>query len=205
MKKKLIITLLISLTLSACNHNQTTTHKEQTVRRTTPPIFNVNSKLEKVKSELVKAWFTWEKLQKILKEQEKNLNELAYLTGDKAKQYIIETEILPKIANKVQPKCKENSSLDSFVRCMYLTKTPLSKLLENLPKNLQDVAEKRYYYKEYVISPQNLLKPTNNPNAIEAKKQAILSMFLNQTLSNPDQCNNLPDKQVKEYCKNLFK
>ena len=204
--KKIIIAWLVisSLLLSACSwkNNQ---DKQETTINTTPPILNVKQKVASVKTELEKAWITWEKLQQELKKQEKLWKEIAYLTWDKAKKYILETKILPKIANKVNPSCSKNTSLDSFTRCLYLKKTPLKKLLNNLPKNLQDIAEKQYYYESYVESPQNILKPTNNPNAIQAKKQAILNMYLNQTLSDPSACNQLPDTQVRQYCKSLFK
>ena len=204
MRKNISIILITSLLLlSACNWKKEE-NKLETVN-TTPPILNVEKKISSVKTELEKAWITWEKLQKELKNQEKLWKEIAYLTWDKAKTYILNTKVLPKIAKKVSPKCAVNTSIDSFTRCLYLTKTPLKKLLDNLPPNLKDIAEKSYYYETYTENPANILKPTSNPNAIKAKKQAILNMYLNQTLSNSSQCNKIPDQEVKQYCKNLFK
>jgi len=204
MRKNISIILITSLLLlSACNWKKEENKLE--TANTTPPILNVEKKISSVKTELEKAWITWEKLQKELKNQEKLWKEIAYLTWDKAKTYILNTKILPKIAKKVNPKCAVNTSIDSFTKCLYLTKTPLKKLLDSLPPNLKDVAEKSYYYETYTENPANILKPTSNPNAIKAKKQAILNMYLNQTLSNPAQCDRIPDQEVKQYCKNLFK
>ena len=205
--KKLLSFLILTLVLSACwkSNNTNSNTIEKKISENTP-LINIEEKTKKTKELLKKIWLTWEKLKKELANQKAWWKIIANLKGDERKKYILETEILPKIVKswEVSEKCTA-TNLDSYTACLYVTKTPIEKLLEQLPKQLQDIVKKSYYRKMYSINKKNLLKKTIDPIAIQVKKEKIQEMYYNYILRYKSSCNRFPEEEVVDFCENLFK
>ena len=194
MKKILLIIPLILL--SSCWTQQKISNSETN-----------KQKLEKVKWELKKAWFTGEKLEKIAKEQEKLYKKIASFTWDKKNTILIQQEVLPKLVKNpnIPKECKITNSTNFFIRCIAWKKVNLDKIIKEVPANLQWTFKKLYYKQTYSINPQQLTQKATNQEQIWAKEQVIKQMKLWWQITSVKVCNQIPDKQVQDYCKNLFK
>lgn len=215
MKKIITLISISSLVLlawcsSSSNNKQTTSSQQtkqeiQTLKNTNKPLINVAEKVKKAEQTLKKIWLTWEKLKQEVIKQKAWFEIIASLKWDARKKYIIENQILPGIIRswKVSKKCT-TTNLNNYVACLYVTKTPIDKLLKQVPKQFQNLIEKDYYTNFYSLSRWNLLKYTNNPIALQAKKDKIQQMFNNWVITNPWVCSKLPEQETQNYCKSLF-
>ena len=212
MQKKLIL-LSIGITLlnlAWCwnnqNQQQISQQTKQIITDESKPLINVEEKTKESEKILKKIWLSWEKLEKELAKQKAWWEIISKLKWEQRKKYIIETKILPEIIKswKVSKKCT-TTNLNNYVACLYVTKTPIEKLLNEVPKEVQDTIKKTYYYKIYSLDRANLLKTTNDPIAIQEKKNQIEYMFNNWLITKPWVCDKLPEQETKAYCKSLFK
>ncbi len=208
MKKNSIYLLTLSLAfIAGCGSSNTSNNEKiQEQLNTNKAIINVDKELEKSKKVLEKAWLTWEKLQKAIKLQKEWLKVIANLKWNARKKYILETKILPEIIKswEVNSKCKA-TNLDNYVKCLYITKTPIDKLLNKVPKQTQNLVKKTYYRQMYTTNKQELFKATDDKIAIEEKKETLNNLKSLWVLSNTVICSRFPEQEVKDYCKNLFK
>ena len=207
MKKSIIILSSISLIFIAwCGSSNHINKEVKEKLDTNKPLINVNKELEKSKKVLEKSWLTGEKLQKAIKLQKEGLKVIANLKWGARKKYILENKVLPEIIKdgKVNPKCKA-TNLDNYVSCLYTTKTPIEKLLKQIPKELHNIVKKTYYHQIYTENKQELFKATKDKIAIQEKKETLSDLKTMWVLSDPSVCNRFPEQEVKDYCKNLFK
>ncbi len=200
-----ILFIFVSLLLNWCwNKNNNTSNTKNYISN--KPLINVKEKTKESEQILKKIWVTWNKLKDELVKQKAWWEIIASAKWDEKKKYILETEILPQIIKswKVSSKCT-TTNLNNYLSCLYVTHTPIEKLLKELPVEIRDFVKKRYYSQIYSLDRKKLLQPTNDPIAIQMKKKAIKQLFLDWVLRNNSACNKLPEKEVEKYCKNLFK
>jgi len=210
-KLYIMILFLTSLLLSSCGakkENKIDDKKISIQLNEKTKLINVDKKLEKLKKELVKMWFTGEKLNSILKEQKISYEIIANLKADARKKYIFENEVLPAIVSdkNITPenvKYCHTTDINAYAQCMRIKNIPLKKVLEKTPKQLQDIVKKAYYTEFYTVN-KNLLQKTTDPIAIEIKKQKIKDMINNNIITKASVCNQLPEKKVQDYCKSLI-
>ena len=209
--KKIIALIILTLLLSACgktNNNETTKINNQEINKklsTNTPLLDVKEKTKQTEQVLKKAWLTWEKLKKELEEQKAWWEKIANLTWDARKKYVLETEILPKIikSSKVSSKCK-TTNLDNYTLCLYANKTPIKKLLDQVPASLQDAVKKSYYHNIYANHKKELFKKIDDAIAIEQKKDILYQLYFNHILKS-NMCSRFPEQETKTYCESLFK
>ena len=214
--KKIIITLIVltSLLLASCgskkeNNINLDTKKISSQLDENKPLIDVKRNLALSKKELIEIWLTGEKLKKILANQKAWYEIIAHLKWDARKKYILENEVLPSIVydKDITPedvKYCHTTDINAYAQCMNLQNIPLEKVLKKIPQKLQDVFKKAYYTSKYSISRKNLLQATSDPIAIEMKKQKIEDMVNNWILTKAGICNQLPEKEVQNYCKSLL-
>ena len=170
------------------------------------PLINVEEKTKESEKILKKIWLTWNKLKDELARQKAWWEIIASIKWDERKKYILETEILPQIIKswKVSSKCT-TTNLNNYLSCLYVTHTPIEKLLKELPPETRNLVKKRYYKQVYSLDRKKLLQPTNDPIAIQMKKETIKQLFFDWVIRNISACNKLAEKELQTYCKNLFK
>ncbi len=214
MKKLLTLWILTTtLILAWCNSSNKnnsglTQQNKQEIQNLTnndKALINVQEKTKQVEQTLKKIWLTWEKLKQEMIRQKAWLEIIAHLKWDARKKYILENKVLPKIIKswKVSKKCT-TTNLWNYVACLYVTKTPIEKLLKQIPQTLQNEVKKEYYSKFYNLNRWNLFKASSDPIALQAKKNKIQQLFNDGALTNPVVCSRFPDQEVKNYCKSLF-
>jgi len=207
--KKIILLSLPIFVLAWCGSSsqkvEISWQTKQVMTDESKPLVNVEKKTKKAEQVLKKVWLTGEKLKQEIAKQKKWFEIISKLKWDERKKYIIETEILPQIIKlkKVNPKCK-STNLNNYVSCLYLTKTPIEKLLEQVPNETKTLIKKTYYYKVYSLDKKKLLEKTSDPIALEMKKEKIKQMVQDGILKNPNVCNKLPEEEIKDFCKGLF-
>ena len=211
MKKLSIILILItSLSLIWCSSKKNTSYQntdiETKLTNENNPLINVKEKIKKVEKNLKKIWLTGEKLKQELAKQKVWLEIIAKAKWESRKKYILETEILPKIikAWKVNKKCT-TTNLNNYLACLYVEKTDINKLLDELPPSTKNFVKKTYYEKVYSLDRKKILEKTSDPIAIQAKKEKIKQMYQDGVLRKKTNCDLLVEKEVKNYCKSLFK
>jgi len=215
--KKLLPIVILATLLTACwktpqnqqanNTNQVNKDQiQELLTNENKPLINVDEKLQKIKQELEKIWYTWEKLQKELENQKRSLEKIAYLKQDARKKYILENKVLPEIikSKKITPSCT-TTNLSDYLTCLHITKTPVDKLVELVPNWLKEFTKKQYYREIYALDTSNLLIKTNDPIAIQAKKEKIKRMFDKWLITKKSACSKLPEEETQKFCERLFK
>ena len=215
--KKLLPIVILATLLTACwktpqnqqanNTNQANKDQiQELLTNENKPLINVDERLQKIKQELEKIWYTWEKLQKELENQKRSLEKIAYLKQDARKKYILENNVLPEIikSKKIAPSCT-TTNLSDYLTCLYVTKTPVDKLVELVPNWLKEFTKKQYYRQIYALDTRNLLIKTNDPIAIQAKKEKIKRMFDKWLITKKSACSKLPEEETQKFCESLFK
>ena len=215
--KKLLPIVILATLLTACwknpqnqqanNTNQVNKDQiQELLTNENKPLINVDEKLQKIKQELEKIWYTWEKLQKELENQKRSLEKIAYLKQDARKKYILENKVLPEIikSKKITPSCT-TTNLSDYLTCLHITKTPVDKLVELVPNWLKEFTKKQYYREIYALDTSNLLIKTNDPIAIQAKKEKIKRMFDKWLITKKSACSKLPEEETQKFCESLFK
>jgi len=172
-----------------------------------------NTKLVDVKESVKKAEeklkknLTGERLQQMIKKQEKWYEMIANLKWEARKKYILEKEVLPSLVEdkNITPDFCKTKDMDLYFKCLAEKNVDIEKVKSKLPKDLQVYAEKQYYYQKYLTNRKDILKATSNPIAIEAKKEVIKELVRINVLKNSSACKKIPEKEVKEYCESFFK
>jgi len=168
-------------------------------------LINVDEKVEQAKKELENIWLTWQALKDEIYNQKIIYEKIANLTWDERNSYILQNQILPDILQKKEAeKCKNTTDIDLFAKCMIRQGIVLQDIEKLLPENTIQTFEKKYYKSFYSFDKRNLLTPNTNSIALQAKKDEIFSLISNWILTQP-MCNDLPEKEIKDYCTNLFK
>ena len=209
MKKTISLWLLIvSLVFIAwCGNQQEKVNKqaENLVKNENVALVNVDEKVKQAEQTLKKIWLTWDKIKDELAKQKDWFEIISKLKWDARKKYVLEKQVLPAIIKswKINSKCT-TTNLNNYISCLYVTKTPIKKLLDEVPSQFQDIIKKQYYQKVYSLNKQELFKKTNDKVAIEEKKKAIIKLRNIWLLSNSTICNKFPEKEVKDYCLSLF-
>jgi len=103
-------------------------------------------------------------------------------------------------------ECDEGLPYKKYIRC--LTNrfwNDIQEVVFSLPSDLQEQFKKDYY-KVLFYSPSHLVKyKVDDPIALDIKKQYIKYLYEQMRITSPSACNKLPEKETRQYCKDLFK
>lgn len=169
------------------------------------PLINVKEKIQKVEKELTSIWLTWEELKQEIKRQKHIYEQIANLTWEAKNNYILQNKVLPKLRKTQNARlCKDTKEINNFTKCMTLRWIEMKNLIKKIPEG-QRKEFKKIYYKNFYSKPENLLKKTQQPLAIKYKKYNLLNILKNNIITKKEHCNQFPEKEIIEYCKNYFK
>jgi len=162
---------------------------------------------EILKDKFQKLWLTWSKLEKAIKRQAEILKKINSLTWEAKKIYILETKILPNLVedNFITPSFCKTKDINLYARCLYQKRVDINKVLDKIPQDLRNTFRKIYFYEKYSSDRKTLLKKTSDPIALEQKKKVLRMLHMMWVLRNSSACNKLPEKETRQYCKDLFK
>ncbi len=207
MKKQIFILVFMATLLVGCWQPHIDKQQVNSKLSNNTKLVDVHKQVDSIKEKLEKAWFTWEKLKKELKRQKEYFNTINSLSWEARKSYIFQKEILPKLVqnSNISPNFCKTENTDLYFKCINQKNVPLQKILDELPEKMKDFAKKKYFYQKYLNNRSKLLEKTNNKIAIQQKEKVLDYLFKVWVLKNKNNCSQLPEKETKEYCENLFK
>jgi len=195
--KKIIPLIVLIIALTWCGKTQSPTQQTEKF----PPDYQQN--ISHIENYLKKQGLSWEKLKKLVKQQEENYKRFYSVSWEAKDKLILETKVLPEITQKIKNWCT-SYNLSTYTQCMLAKNIKPEEIEKYIPNNLQKTFEKNYYTQKYLSNKSLLLQPTSNPVQLEAKKQAIKSLYTFWNLK-PSDCKYLKEKELQTYCQNLFK
>ena len=206
--KKIWLLFIVILLLASCGNNNNSTINTSDIESKldiNKKLVNVQDNVKKVEEKLKKSGLTWEKLEKMVKKQEKWYEMIANLKWDARKKYVFEKEVLPKLIEdkNITPDFCKTNNMDLYLKCLSKKNIDIDEVKNKLPESMQEYVEKEYYYQKYLTNRKDILKKTNNPIALEQKKRVILQLVTLWAL-NKKSCSKIPELDVKKYCESLF-
>lgn len=200
MKRILVIGLTFLILLSSCSKKDSwdlTLDEWQLV--------DLEKELKTAGDMLEKAWISWEKLESSIESQKKILQDINSFTWEDRKFYTIQTKLMPEIVKlKESESCNDKKDLEFFTQCMVDKDIKLSAILWYIPKELQE-SFKSSYYQAFYSKKSNLLKKTEDSTAISVKKNIILELVFNWSISTQSDCDKLPEPETKSFCSEKIK